>query len=153
MANTYSQINIQCIFAVKGRKYLLTKHIRTNLFKYIYGILGNDNAYPLAVNGWKDHIHVFFELSPKMSIADHMMKLKSSSSKWLNDNYFKNREFKWQDGYGAFSYSKSQRNNVIKYILNQEVHHQSVSFKDEYLGFLEKFDVDYDERYIFDFYW
>lgn len=152
MANTYSQINIQCIFAVKGRKYLLTKDIRTKLFKYIYGILENDSAYPLAVNGWKDHVHVFFELSPKMSISDHMMKLKSSSSKWLNDNHFKNREFKWQDGYGAFSYSKSQRNNVIKYILNQEVHHRSVSFKDEYSSFLEKFDVPYDERYIFEFY-
>ncbi|MGM0581267.1 MAG: IS200/IS605 family transposase [Bacteroidota bacterium] len=152
MANTYSQINIQCIFAVKGRKYLLTKDIRTELFKYIYGILENDNTYPLAVNGWKDHVHVFFELSPKMSIADHMMKLKSSSSKWLNDHYFKNREFKWQEGYGAFSYSKSQRNNVIKYILNQEMHHRSVSFKDEYLGFLDKFDVPYDERYIFEFY-
>jgi putative transposase len=94
MANTYSQFNTQCIFTVKDRKYLLTKDIRTELFKYIYGILENDNIFPLAVNGWKDHIHVFFELSPKMSIADHMMKLKSSSLKWLNDNYFENREFK-----------------------------------------------------------
>ncbi|WP_296621364.1 IS200/IS605 family transposase [Marivirga sp.] len=152
MPNTYSQINIQCIFAVKGRKYLLTKDIRTELFKYMHGILKNDNTYPLAVNGWKDHIHVFFELSPKMSIADHMMKLKSSSSKWLNDHYFKSREFKWQEGYGAFSYSKSQRSNVINYIQNQEEHHRNVSFREEYLGFLEKFDVDYDERYLFDFY-
>jgi REP element-mobilizing transposase RayT len=152
MPNTYSQINIQCVFAVKGRKYLLSKDIRTKLFKYMHGILENDNTFPLAINGWKDHVHVFFELSPKMSISDHMRTLKSSSSKWLNDNYFKNREFKWQEGYGAFSYSKSQRNNVIKYILNQEEHHRNVSFKEEYLGFLEKFNVAYDERYLFEFY-
>ncbi|MBK6263686.1 IS200/IS605 family transposase [Marivirga sp. S37H4] len=152
MANTYSQINIQCIFAVKGRKYLLTKEIRTELFRYMHGILKNDNAYPLAINGWKDHVHVFFELSPKMSIADHMMMLKSTSSKWLNDNYFNNREFRWQEGYGAFSYSKSQRSNVINYIKNQEEHHRTMSFKEEYLGFLEKFEVDYEEKYVFEFY-
>jgi REP element-mobilizing transposase RayT len=152
MANTYSQINIHCIFAVKGRKYLLTKDIRTDLFKYIHGILKNDHAYPLAVNGWKDHVHVFFELAPKMSIADHMMKLKSSSSKWLNDYYFTKREFKWQEGYGAFSYSKSQRTNVIHYIQNQENHHKTISFKEEYLSFLESFNVNYDERYVFDFF-
>ncbi|WP_375579635.1 IS200/IS605 family transposase [Marivirga tractuosa] len=152
MANTYSQINIQCIFAVKGRKYFLTKEIRKELFRYMYGILKNDNAFPLAINGWKDHVHVFFELSPKMSIADHMMMLKSTSSKWLNDNYFNNREFRWQEGYGAFSYSKSQRSNVINYIKNQEEHHRTMSFKEEYLGFLEKFDVDYNESYVFEFY-
>lgn len=152
MANTYSQINIQCIFAVKGRKHFLTKEIREELFRYMYGILKNNNAYPLAINGWKDHVHVFFELSPKMSIADHMMMLKSTSSKWLNDHYFNNREFKWQEGYGAFSYSKSQRSNVINYIKNQEEHHRTMSFKEEYLGFLEKFDVDYEERYVFEFY-
>ncbi|WP_340153153.1 IS200/IS605 family transposase [uncultured Marivirga sp.] len=152
MANTYSQINIHCVFAVKGRKYQLTKDIRPQLFKYLYGILKNDEAYPLAVNGWKDHVHVFFELAPKMSIADHMMKLKSSSSKWLNDHFFENREFKWQEGYGAFSYSKSQRSSVINYIENQEIHHQSVSFKEEYINFLNKYDVDFDQRYLFDFY-
>ncbi|WKV14096.1 transposase [Marivirga harenae] len=115
-------------------------------------MLKNDEAYPLAVNGWKDHVHVFFELAPKMSIADHMMKLKSSSSKWLNDHFFENREFKWQEGYGAFSYSKSQRSSVINYIENQEIHHQSVSFKEEYINFLNKYDVDFDQRYLFDFY-
>jgi REP element-mobilizing transposase RayT len=152
MANTYSQINIQCVFAVKGRENLLTKNFRDDLFKYMSGILKNDNAFPLAVGGWTDHVHVFFELLPDLKISDLMRMLKASSSKWINDNKFLNHKFNWQEGYGAFSYSRSQRNDVIKYIMNQEEHHRKISFKNEYLEMLKSFEVKYDEKYIFEFY-
>lgn len=152
MANTYSQINIHCVFAVKGRENILTKIIRDNLHKYMSGILRNDDAYPLAVGGWKDHVHVFFELPPNLKIADLMRNLKATSSKWINDNKFVLGRFQWQEGYGAFSYSRSQRNNVIKYIMNQEEHHRERTFKEEYLDLLKKFEIEYKDEYVFEFY-
>ncbi len=133
MANTYSQVNIHCVFAVKGRENIITVEFRDELFKQMAGILRNDNAYPLAVNGWKDHVHVFCELPMTATIAQLMSSLKASSSKWINDHKLIQGHFEWQTGYGAFSYSKSQRDNVIQYIMNQEEHHKSTSFRDEYL--------------------
>ena len=123
MANTYSQLNIQCIFAVKGRNNILLKQFRNQVFQYIFGVLKNINQYPLAVNGYLDHVHVFFELNPSHSISDIMRIVKSNSSKWINENKFIPGKFQWQNGYGTFSYSRSQRNNVIQYIMNQEEHH------------------------------
>ncbi len=152
MANTYSQINIHCIFAVKGRENLLTKNFRYDLFKYLAGILKNDGSYPLAVGGWKDHVHVFFELPVKLSIADQMRMLKASSSKWINDNNFINRKFQWQAGYGAFTYSRSQRDKVINYIVNQEEHHKKITFREEYIDLLFNLDIKFDNRYLFEFY-
>lgn len=152
MANTYSQVNIHCVFAVKGRENLITKSFRDDLHRYMSGILKNDGSYPLAVNGWLDHVHVFFELPMTMSIADQMRMLKATSSKWINDNKLVNGKFSWQEGYGAFSYAKSQRDVVINYIKNQEEHHMKQNFKQEYLELLEKFEIPYDERYIFEFY-
>jgi REP element-mobilizing transposase RayT len=152
MANTYSQINIHCVFAVKGRENLIDKSFRDDLHRYMSGILKQDNAFPLAVGGWLDHVHVFFELLPDYKISDLMRMLKASSSKWINDNKLVQREFHWQTGYGAFSYSRSQRNDVIQYIINQEDHHKTQSFKEEYLDMLDKFEIEFKDEYVFDFY-
>ncbi|MCY7362852.1 MAG: IS200/IS605 family transposase [Ignavibacteria bacterium] len=152
MANTYSQINIHCIFATKGRENFITKNYRDDLHKYMSGILRNDNAYPLAVGGWKDHVHVFFELHPNLKISDLMRMLKATSSKWINDNKLVPGKFQWQEGYGAFSYSRSQRDDVIKYIMNQEEHHKKRSFKEEYLELLIKFKIEFKDEYLFEFY-
>lgn len=152
MANTYSQINIHCVFAVKGRENIITKNFRDDLHKYMHGILKNDSIYPLAIGGWKDHVHVFFELPPSMKISDIMRDLKAVTSKWINDNKLVRGKFQWQEGYGAFSYSRSQRNNVIQYIINQEQHHRIKTFREEYLDMLRKFEIEFKDEYIFEFY-
>jgi putative transposase len=152
MANTYSQINIQAFFSVKGRGNFLSAKIRPEIFKYITGILSNIGQYPLAVNGYKDHVHIFFEMQPDKSLSDIMRIVKSNSSKWINDNKMVAGNFEWQKGYGGFSYSRSQRNNVIQYIMRQEEHHQRKTFREEYLEFLIQFEIDFDEQYIFEFY-
>ncbi len=152
MANTYSQINIHCVFAVKGRENIITKNFRDDLHKYMSGILKNDGSFPLAVGGWLDHVHAFFELEVKMSISDQMRMLKSTSSKWINDNKLVLGKFQWQEGFGAFSYSRSQRDKVINYILKQEEHHREITFREEYMDLLKKFEIKFDERYVFEFY-
>lgn len=152
MANTYSQINIQCIFSVKGRENFIIDSFRDELHKYISGILKNNKAFPLAVGGWLDHVHVFFELPPDLKISDLMRDVKASSSKWINENNFIQSNFRWQEGYGAFSYSRSQRNNVIKYIMNQEAHHGAQSFRKEYMDLLMKFEIPFKDEYVFEFY-
>ncbi len=150
MANTYTQLNIQLIFVVNGRDNLLKNTFRHDLFKYISGILKETDQFPLAVNGYLDHVHLFFELNPKTSVSEISRIVKANSSKWINENKFIRSKFNWQKGYGAFSYSRSQRNDVIKYIVNQEEHHKKRTFKDEYFKFLNAFGVEYDERYLFE---
>jgi REP element-mobilizing transposase RayT len=110
--------------------------------------------YPLAVNGWKDHVHIFFELKPDVSISKTIETVKSNSSKWINENNYLIGKFEWQRGFGSFSYARSQRDTVINYILNQEEHHskKGKSFKNEYLDLLKKYEIDYDPRYLFEFY-
>jgi putative transposase len=152
MANTYSQVYIQCVFAVKGRKNHLTDDFRDDLFRYMAGILRNDDVFPLAVGGWKDHVHVFFELRPHQRISDLMRMLKATSSKWINDNRLVKDKFQWQEGFGAFSYAYSQRDQVIRYIINQEEHHRVRTFKEEYLDLLTKFEIDFKQEYVFEFY-
>jgi REP element-mobilizing transposase RayT len=152
MANTYTQLNVQCVFSVLNRENFLLDKFRPELFKYISGILKNSNQFPLAVNGYKDHVHVFFELHPATSVSEVMQTVKANSSKWINENKFLPGKFRWQNGYGAFTYSRSQRDSVIKYIINQEQHHTKQSFKDEYLDLLHKFEIDYQDAYLFDFY-
>jgi len=152
MANTYTQLNIHGIFSVLGRENILTGNFRYELFKYISGILKNIKQYPLAVNGYKDHVHVFFELHPTASVSEVMQIVKSNSSNWINENKFIPGKFRWQSGYGAFSYSRAQRDNVINYIIEQEKHHSTRSFKDEYLELLRRFEIDYNDVYLFDFY-
>lgn len=152
MANTYTQINIHAVFAVKGRQNLLVDKFRNDLFRYIQGILKNQEQFALAVNGYKDHVHIFFELNPKYAISDIMRDVKASSSKWINDNKFVVGKFAWQEGYGGFSYSRSHRDNVINYIVNQENHHKKNTFKDEYLELLRKFEIEFKDEYVFEFY-
>lgn len=151
MANTYSQVNIQCVFAVKGRANLITPDIRDRVHAYLSAALKNQGAYPLAVGGWLDHVHVFFELPMTICIKDLMRDLKAHSSKWIHGEGLVKGRFNWQEGYGAFSYSHSQRDRVINYIMRQEQHHRKQSFKEEYIGFLERFKVPHEERYLFEF--
>lgn len=152
MANAYSQINIHCVFAVKGRENIISDSFRDDLHKYMSGILRNDNVFPLSIGGWRDHVHVFFELPTSLRVSDVMRDLKAISSKWINDNRFVKGKFQWQEGYGAFSYSRSQRNEVIQYIMNQEKHHQLKTFEEEYLDMLMKFEIEFKDEYVFDFY-
>lgn len=152
MSKTYSQINIHCVFAIKGRQNIINKSFRDGLHKYMSGILRKDNAYPLAIGGWKDHVHVFFELPPDSKISDLMRMLKATSSKWINNNKFIAGKFQWQEGYAAFSYSRSQRNEVIHSIMNQEKHHSQKTFREEYFELLHKFEIKFKEEYVFEFY-
>ncbi len=152
MANTYTQLNIHAVFVVKGRANLLNDKIRHDVFRYISGILKNLGQFPLAVNGYKDHVHIFFEMSTTKSLSDILRDVKSNSSKWINENSLIKGRFEWQEGYAAFSYAKSQRNTVIRYIENQEQHHKRRSFRDEYLDLLKKFDMEYNVDYLFEFY-
>jgi len=152
MPNTYSQITIQIVFAVKGRENILHQDLRPELFKYITGIIKGKNQIPLAVNGWKDHVYLLFGLSPHISVSEMARDIKANSSKWINENNLIKGKFNWQDGYGAFSYSRSQRDDVIKYIVNQENHHAVKTFKEEYLDMLRKSEIEYDDKYLFEFY-
>lgn len=145
-------MNVHAIFSVKSRDSFLTKNFREDLFKYIAGILNNSNQFSLAVNGHKDHVHVFFELHPTTALSDVIRIVKTNSSKWINKNHFVRGKFEWQEGYGAFSYSKSQRNRVIQYIINQEEHHSKKTFRHEYLNLLKKFEIEFDDHYVFEFY-
>jgi REP element-mobilizing transposase RayT len=106
----------------------------------------------LAVNGYKDHVHAFFELNPSLALSDVMRDIKTNSSKWINEHHFVQGHFSWQKGYGAFSYARSQRNNVIKYIMNQEKHHSKKTFREEYLELLEKFEIPFENNYVFEFF-
>ena len=137
---------------MRGRENIITNNFRDDLHKYMYGILGNDNVYPLSVGGWLDHVHVFFELNVAMKISDQMRMLKATSSKWINDNKPVRGKFQWQEGYGAFSYSRSQRDKVINYIIKQEQHHRTKTFREEYLELLRKFEIKFEDKYLFEFY-
>ena len=150
MANTYSQILIQAIFAVKGRQNLISSQWKDELFKYITGIVRNKNQKLLCINGVSDHIHILIGLKPDMAISDLIRDVKNNSTEFINEKRFVAGKFNWQKGFGAFSYSNSQMDRIVKYILNQENHHRKKSFREEYLEFLQKFGVEYDERYLFD---
>ncbi len=149
MPNTYTQIHIQFVFAVKFRNGIISPSFKEELYQYISGILKHHNHKLLAINGMPDHLHIFIGMRPTQSISDLMQDIKGNSSKWINEKKFLKIKFEWQEGYGAFSYSKSQVNTVIEYIKNQEKHHKIESFRDEYLKFLKAFEIEYDERYIF----
>lgn len=152
MANTYTQLNMHVVFSVKGRENFLLNTFRDDLFKYISGILNKLEQYPLAVNGYKDHVHIFFEIQPTKSLSEIIRIVKSNSSKWINEENCIRGKFSWQEGYGGFSYSRSQRNNVIQYIIKQEEHHNKRTFREEYLELLKLFEIDFNDQYIFEFY-
>jgi putative transposase len=149
MANTYTQIHIQFVFAVKYRDGLILPSFQKELYQYISGIIKHHNHKLVAINGMPDHVHIFIGMRPTQSISDLMQDIKGSSSKWINEKQFLKVKFEWQEGYGAFSYSKSHVDAVIKYIEKQEEQHSSKPFREEYLDFLKLFEVDFDERYIF----
>jgi putative transposase len=152
MANTYSQITIHSVFAVKYRDNFITKDWRDNLHQYISGIITKKGAKSLAVGGWKDHVHILFGMPVTTCISDFMSAVKASSSSWINEQHFLKGKFEWQAGYGAFSFAKSQRDIVMKYIMNQEEHHRTKTFKEEYIKMLTDFDVTYEDKYLFEFY-
>lgn len=151
MPNTFSQITIQLIFAVKNREAMITQSLREPLHQYIGGIIKNQNQKLLSLNSVSDHIHILIGQSPSCCLSDLVREIKSESSRYVNENKLSNFKFYWQEGYGAFSYSRSQRDNVIQYIMNQQGHHKTRSFKEEYLDFLEKFQIEYKNEYLFDF--
>jgi len=152
MANTYTQIYVQIVFAVQGRQNLIAEKNRDKLEKYICGIVSNKKSKPLAIYCNPDHTHILIGLHPSVSISDMARDIKANSSKWINENRWVMGKFNWQEGFGAFTYSKSQIDAVAKYILNQHEHHRKKSFREEYLDFLEKFNIDYDEKYLFEYY-
>jgi putative transposase len=150
MPNTYSQIYIQIVFAVKGRQNLISKTNREELHKFITGIIQNREQKLLAIFAMPDHIHILVGLKPNITISDLVRDIKAGSSKFINESKWINSKFNWQEGYGAFSYSKSHVDNVIKYILNQEDHHKIKTFKEEYMNFLIKFEIDFKSEYLFE---
>lgn len=152
MANTYTQIYIQVVFSPLGRENVIPQKYKEELHKYTTGIIQNRKHKLLAVNYMPDHIHIFFGYNPVNLLPDLMRDIKANTSKFINENNWMPGKFKWQSGYGAFSYSRSQIDSVIKYINNQEEHHKKRSFRDEYLELLKKFDVSYNEDYLFEFY-
>ncbi|MEO7924302.1 MAG: IS200/IS605 family transposase [Chitinophagaceae bacterium] len=152
MSNTYSQIYIQIVFAVKGRQCLVKESFREELQKYISGIVANNKQKLYAIYCMPDHTHLLLSLSPNIMIADLVRDIKANSSSFIKEKKWINSSFSWQEGYGAFSYHKSQAKNVVNYILNQPEHHSKISFKMEYLNFLNEFEIEYDEKYLFEFY-
>jgi putative transposase len=149
MANTYTQIHIQCVFAVKFRQYVIEPIWKERLNQYITGIVQNCGHKMISINSMPDHLHLFFGFRPNQSLSDLMKIVKGESSEWINKEKFGSSTFRWQEGYGAFSYSRSQIKPVALYIENQEQHHQKRTFLDEYTDMLRKFEVDFDDRYIF----
>ena len=152
MANTYTQLYTQFVFSVKGRQNLIKETFRDELEKVMCGIVSNQKCKTYAIYCNSDHAHIFVGMHPTISPSKLMELVKSNSSKWLNEKKYILGKFCWQDGYGAFTYSKSHIDKVVKYILNQAEHHKKQSFKDEYLLLLERFEVDYDPKYLFDWY-
>ncbi len=149
MANTYTQIHLQFVFAVKYRKALILPDWKERLYQYITGIIQHNEHKMLQINGMPDHIHLFIGMRPTQSVSSLIQNVKTESSKWVNDSRLCSSPFAWQEGYGAFSYSKSHVPDVIRYIQNQEMHHQKETFRDEYMKLLKAFEVEYDEKYIF----
>ncbi|WP_139856828.1 IS200/IS605 family transposase [Aequorivita sinensis] len=148
-AGTFSQIYIQVVFAVKGRNCLILPSWEDELYKYITGIVQNKNQKMLAINGVHDHIHFLIGMKPSCCLSDLVREIKKSSNKFINEKRFIKYKFEWQEGYGAFSYSHSALDNVIAYIQRQKEHHKKLSFREEYVLFMKKFNVDFKEDYLF----
>jgi len=149
MANTYTQIHIQAVFAVDGRMRMISRDHKEEVQKYITGIIQGEGQKLLAVNCMPDHTHIFFGLRPQMAIADLLRVVKSESSKWISEKGWYRGRFAWQEGYGAFSYCRSEVDTVVRYVLNQEEHHRRTTFREEYMNFLKEFQIPYEERYLF----
>ncbi|WP_309607911.1 IS200/IS605 family transposase [Flavobacterium sp.] len=151
MPNTYSQMYVQVVIVVKFRQSLIQKIWKDELYKYITGIVTNNGQKLLRINGVENHVHILLNIKPNIAVSDLMRDIKTNSSKWINDQKFCSHKFQWQEGFGAFTYSISQLDNVIKYIENQEEHHKKQGFREEYISFLKNFEVEYKDEYLFDF--
>ncbi len=149
MPNTYTKLHLQFVFAVKYRMALINKEWKEDLHKYVTGIFQQNDHKMLQINSMPDHIHIFIGMRPHQSISALVQNVKTESSKWVKTQKFCKNSFSWQESYGAFSYSKSHVPNVIRYIQNQEIHHQKETFLDEYRRMLKLSDIDYDDHYIF----
>jgi len=147
----FTQLYVHLIFGVKNRDAMLNIEIRTRVFEYISGIITNMDQKSIIVNGVSDHVHILIGINPSISISDTVHEIKRNSSLFINKQKLSKGKFTWQKGYGGFTYSRSQLENVYNYILNQEKHHEKSSFRAEYVQFLKKFEVEYDERFLFDF--
>lgn len=150
MADTYSQIYIQIVFAVKGRDNLISSRWKDELYKYITGIITNEGQKLLAINGMPDHIHILIGLKPTATLSNIVRDIKANSSKFINERKWIAGKFEWQQGFGAFSYSHSQLTNVITYIQNQEEHHKTKTFREEYIEFLKLYNIDFKNEFIFE---
>lgn len=150
MANTFTQIYIQVVFAVQNRNSLIMPAWEQELFKYITGIVQNKGQKMLSINGTKNHIHFFIGMKPTCKLSDLVREIKKSTSTFIKEKRFSKFKFQWQEGFGAFSYSHSQLNDVIKYIENQKEHHRKKTFKEEYLAFLKAYEIEFKNEYLFE---
>jgi len=150
MAGSFSQIYIQIVFAVKGRNSLISKVWEEELYKYITGIIRNKEQKLLAINGMPDHIHILIGMRPTCCLSDLVREIKKSSNEFINEKKFLKSRFQWQEGYGAFSYSHSSLDKVIRYINKQKEHHQTQTFQEEYISFLRKYQIEFKNEYLFD---
>jgi REP element-mobilizing transposase RayT len=149
MANTYTQIYIHIIFAVQFREYCIPKNHKEELHKYITGIVRNQDQKLIAINSMPDHMHIFIGQKPSISLSNLVRDIKSMSSTFVNEKKWLRGKFRWQEGFGAFSYSHSHIDRVVKYIHDQEKHHLRRSFREEYIQLLKSFSIDYNEKYLF----
>lgn len=152
MANTYTQLYIHLVFAVKNRNALIKKAWKNDLEKYMTGIIQNHKHILLAIGGMPDHIHIFIGYNPSQLIPNLVENIKTSSNAWIKENKLSDFKFEWQKGYGAFSHSRAQLDTVVNYILTQEEHHKKTTFREEYLKTLSEFAVEYKDEYVFEFF-
>ncbi len=152
MANTYSQAYFHLVFAVRNRQHFISKNWKVELEKYITTIIQNNGHKLLAIGAMPDHIHIFIGYNLNEKIPDLVNEIKTSSTKWINDRKTTPFKFQWQIGYGAFTYGHSQIDRVVKYILKQEEHHKTNSFKNEYITLLKKFEIEFKDEYVFEFF-
>jgi putative transposase len=149
MANTYTQLYFHVVFAVKGRENNISKKWKDELYKYITGIVTNKNQKLMIINGMTDHVHILLGLKPNCNLSDVVRDIKAGSSKWINDKGFILGKFEWQTGFGAFTIGQSQIPITVNYIKNQEEHHRMKTFREEYISFLNAYEIDFKNEYLF----
>ncbi len=149
MANTYTQLYVHLVFAVKHRGCFIAPSWQQELYAYIIGVIENRHHKVYAIGGMRDHIHIFVSMSPTQSVSELVQEVKRASTLWIKERHLVDGNFAWQEGFGAFSYSKSHVSKVVAYIQNQKQHHVGKTMQEEYIEFLKLFGVEYDERYVF----
>jgi putative transposase len=150
MAGTYTKLIYHIVFSTKNRQAFINEQIEAELYKYIGGIIRGIGGVCLEINGAADHVHILAVLPPKIAVSDALRDIKANSSKWVHETKRDLQQFSWQDGFSAFTVSRSQVEPVLQYIIDQKVHHKQRDFKTELLGLLDKHEIEFDERYIWD---